>query len=118
MNPTSISKVVLFAFLGMFLLSGCSLFQSKEPVVVVADDIATCLDPPKGHEIVMRTVKPTVIKDDNGIYWIGLTPKDYENLGINMQEIKQSLKEKNAIINYYRKCNARDQEGRTSDRGE
>lgn len=115
MKASSISKVTVFAFLGMFLLSGCSWFQTKEPVVVVADDIATCIDPPQGHEIVMRTVKPTVIKDEHGIYWIGLTPKDYENLGINMQEIKQSLKEKNAIIKYYRKCNARDQEERTSD---
>jgi hypothetical protein len=118
MKANSIWKMSLFAVFGLFLLSGCSLFQSKEPVVVVEEAINVCVDPPEGHTIVMRSVKPTVIKDEFGIYWIGLTPKDYENLGINMQEIKQSLKEKNAIINYYRKCNdARNEERRTSDIG-
>ena len=110
------SYVLLFAVLGMLLLPGCSLFKTKEPVVVVEEPINVCVDPPSAHQIVMRTVKPTVVKDEFGIYWIGLTPKDYENLGINMQEIKQSFKEKNAIIDYYRKCNdARSEEETTGD---
>ena len=97
------NKIVI-ALLFVLALSGCSIFEKKRDVVVTTDKIDTCSNPPKADKIVMRNVDFKVIKDEFGIYWIAVTPKFYENLGINMQEIMQHIKQKNAIIKYYESC--------------
>lgn len=90
------------------LLSGCSLFPwfKDEPrdINLVTDKIDTCSKPPKADKIIMRNVDFKVVKDEHGIYWIAVTPKFYENLSVNMQEITQHIKQKNAVIKYYESC--------------
>jgi len=49
-------------------------------------------------------VKPTPVLDYKGGIWVGLTPKHYENLSLNMQSILKNLRQKNAIISYYKEC--------------
>ena len=98
------NKIILAIGLAV-LLSGCSLFQPKpRDVTVVTDKIDVCSNPPKADKIIMRNVDFAVIQDKHGIYWIAVTPKFYENLGINMKEITQHIKQKNAIIKYYESC--------------
>ena len=87
----------------MVLLAGCTTNKPRD-VVTVTDHIRTCANPPKADKVIMRTVKFSIIKDEYGIYWIAVTPEGYKNLGINMQEIMQHIKQKNAIIKYYESC--------------
>ena len=94
---------IIIALGVVLILSGCSTPKPRD-VVVVTDRIDVCSKPPKADKIVMRNVDFKVIKDEFGIYWIGVTPKFYENLGINMKEITQHIKQKNAIIKYYQSC--------------
>lgn len=97
-------KLVSILLLTAFL-TGCSLFECREqpPQVIIPPN--TCFDPPNAHVVIMRDVAFNVTKDEFGIYWISVNPKDYENLALNMSEIKQHLKEKNAIIYYFKECN-------------
>ena len=96
--------IAISAILAVLVLSGCGSTPKPRPVNIVTDKIDTCSKPPKADKIVMRNVDFKVIKDEFGIYWIGVTPKFYENLGINMKEITQHIKQKNAIIKYYQSC--------------
>ena len=93
------------------LLSGCSWmpwFKDKpRDINLVTDHIDTCSEPPKADKIVMRNVDFNVVKDEHGIYWIAVTPRFYENLSVNMQEITQHIKQKNAIIKYYESCHTK-----------
>lgn len=88
------------------ILSGCAGTEVK-PVVTTTEHVNTCVSPPKAGSIIMREVNPTVIEDKNGVIWIGITPKHYENLSINTAEILSHIKKKNAVIKYYRDCNAK-----------
>lgn len=86
-------------------LSGCSLFQ---PEVVVQTKLSyspvTCPDFPAPVGVHMLTVKPRAIQDANGIAWVGFTPKDYENVGINFQEVIRYIKAQKGQTKYYRDC--------------
>lgn len=90
------------------LLIGLSLVacSSVEPniVNVSTEHINTCVTPPKAGQIVMRTPIFYVVKDVNGVLWIGLTPQDYEKMSINTAEILEHIKKKNAIVRYYKDC--------------
>lgn len=85
------------------ILSGCSGPKPRD-INIVTDKIIICAKPPKADKVLMRNVDFAVIKDELGIYWIAVTPKFYENLAINMKEIKQHIKQKNAIVKYYETC--------------
>jgi len=87
----------------VLLLVGCSTNKPRD-ITIVANNIDVCSKPPKADKIIMRNVDFAVIKDELGIYWIAVTPKFYENLSINMKEITQHIKQKNAIIKYYKSC--------------
>ena len=96
---------IIFAIVLTLMVSGCSTFQGNpRDVTVVADRIDVCSKPPTADKIVMRNVDFVIIEDKHGIYWIAVTPKFYENLAINMKEITQHIKQKNAIIKYYESC--------------
>jgi glycyl-tRNA synthetase (class II) len=98
------SKIII-AIGAMLLLTGCSLFKDKpRDITLVTDKIDVCSKPPKADKIIMRNVDFKIIKDELGIYWIAVTPKFYENLGVNMKEIKQHIKQKNSIVKYYESC--------------
>lgn len=98
-------KLKLLLLSSVFLFSGCSLFQ---PEVVVQTKLSytkvTCPDYPHPDSIRMLSVKPRAIKDDNGIAWVGLTPKDYEHIGINFQEVIRYIKAQKGQTKYYRDC--------------
>ena len=87
------------------LLSGCSWFKEKpRDVVIAVERIDTCSKPPKADKIIMRNVDFKIVKDEHGIFWIAVTPRFYENLSVNMKEITQHIKQKNAIVKYYESC--------------
>jgi hypothetical protein len=91
----------------LFLLSSCSLFSPKERIVVQHDNVylpVLCPDPAKPAQISTRAIRPQVIEDKVGIYWIGLTPGDYGNLAINTQETIRYIKDQHGVRDYYRKC--------------
>lgn len=98
-------KLKLLLLSSIIWLSGCSLFQ---PEVVVQTKLSyttvTCPDYPEPVPVKMRPVKPRAIQDAQGLAWVGLTPKDYENLGINFQEVIRYVKAQKGQTKYYRDC--------------
>jgi hypothetical protein len=96
-------SLLIFA---LFLSSGCSLFP-KERVVVQHDNVylaVLCPDPARPAQITTRKVRPQVVEDKVGIFWVGLTPGDYENLAINTQETIRYIRDQHGVVGYYRKC--------------
>jgi len=89
----------------VFLLSGCSLFQ---PEVVVQTKLSytkiSCPDHPSPASVRMLTVEPTGIFDSSGLAWVGISPKHYENLGINFKELTRYIKGQKGQTKYYRDC--------------
>lgn len=89
----------------VFLLSGCALFK---PEIVTQTRLSytkiTCPDSVSPDGIKMMPVKPRAIIDEFGIAWVGLTPKDYENVGINFQEVIRFIKSQKGQTKYYRDC--------------
>jgi hypothetical protein len=97
-------KIISIVILSM-IISGCSSFGKKPADVVVSvDRVNVCGNPPLPDQIVMREVMPIVVKDENGLFWIGIAPKHYENLSINIQGMLQYIKQQKAIIQYFQKC--------------
>jgi hypothetical protein len=98
-------KLKLLLLLSVLLLSSCAMFR---PEVVVQTKLAytkiSCPDYPAPAGIRMLQVKPRAIFDANGLAWVGLTPKDYEHLGINNQEFIRYLKAQKGQTKYYRDC--------------
>jgi len=85
------------------MMISCSTNQPK-PIIVSTEHINTCVEPPEENVMVMRKVKPEVIEDKTGIFWVGLTGKDYENLSLNFNDILVHLKQQNARIRFYEEC--------------
>lgn len=96
-------KRTLVIMFTIFALNGCSWTQPK-PVIVTTEHINTCVTPPKSAQIVMRTPTFYVVKDENGVLWVALTPTDYQKLSENTAEILAHIKQKNAVIRYYKGC--------------
>lgn len=98
-------KLKLLLLSSFFLISGCSLFQ---PEVVTQTKLSyskvTCPDYPPPAPVRMLPVKPRAIEDGQGIAWVGFTPKDYEHIGINFQEVIRYIKAQKGQTNYYRDC--------------
>jgi len=98
-------KLKISLLLSVFVLSGCSLFQ---PEVVVQTRLSYtkigCPDYPSPPGIKMLPVKPRAVFDENGIAWVGLSPKDYEHNGINHQEFIRYSKAQKGQTKYYRDC--------------
>lgn len=63
-----------------------------------------CNSAPVADTLSMLEVDPTPIVSTSGEYWVGMSPKHYENLSINMQNILAHIRQKNAIIEYYQRC--------------
>ena len=99
------NKLLLFVL--PFIFIGCASVEPK-PVVVNAERINMCSEPSPANSVVMRSVKFTITQDKHGIYWISLSPRDYENLSKNTSDILAHIKEKNAIIKYYKECYTND----------
>lgn len=112
------NKIILIIGFAV-VVSGCSWVKEKpRDVVVVTEQLDVCSTPPKADKIVMRNVDFKIIQDEFGIYWIGITPRFYENLSVNMKEITQHIKQKNAIIKYYESCHADNDEDAAEEKTE
>jgi len=101
MGPTK-----FFLIFALLLSSGCSIF-SKPKVVVQHEPVylpIVCPDPAKPASISTIRVRPQVIEDKIGIYWVGLSAKDYEALSINIQETIRYIKDQQGVTRYYREC--------------
>jgi hypothetical protein len=100
----SISRII-FVLIVSLTLSGC-FWNTKETIkaTVVVQKKTICIDPPQSSKVLLKEVEPIAVKDELGIYWVGITPKHYENLSQNISDMFVGLKQKNAIIEYYKKC--------------
>lgn len=98
-------KSKLLLLISALLISGCSLFQ---PEVVVQTKVSynkvVCPDYPSPPAVHMRTVKPRAIVDADGLTWVGFTPQDYGNIGINFQEVIRYIKGQKGQTKYYQEC--------------
>ena len=93
------------AILLPLLLSSCSMFDER--IVVKTEAVylpIVCPDPAKPAQITVRKIRPKVIEDKIGIFWIAMTPSDYGNLAINTQETIRYIKDKHGVVEYYRAC--------------
>ncbi len=63
-----------------------------------------CPNSPAPAGIHMLTIEPRAVFDRNSIVWVGLTPADYERMGINNQEFIRYLKDQKGQTKYYQDC--------------
>lgn len=95
-----------FLFLILVSLSGCGIF-TKEKIVIKNVPVyvpVVCPDAQKVTSINTRSIKPRAIQDMAGIWWVALTPEDYENLAINTKETIRYIIDQRGIVSYYREC--------------
>lgn len=105
------------------LVTGCSWIKSDpepvKPVEVIKEQVPLAIyQPPAPAPIKLNDVAWVVITKENlqqkiaeieqitgnGFVIMAITPRDYENLAINIQELKRYVREQRAIILYYREA--------------
>ena len=103
------------------MLTGCGAFSTKpapEPTVkIVKEAVEVAIyQPPAPGAVQLEDITWVVITKENlqektleierrtgnGFVVMAITPKDYENLSYNIQELKRYLLEQQAIILYYK----------------
>jgi len=103
------------------LISGCSLISSQpDPIEISTKPVQKPeLELPRADELRLRDVEWTLITPDNAeevfaeaeesgrpIVFFGLTDKGYENLGLNISDIRAFIQQQKTIIaayeNYYK----------------
>lgn len=95
-------KVISLVLISL-LLSGCIF--TKEKIVTVTKKIPVeCGSAPKVDSVKLLEVKPWVIQDKADIYWIAMTPKNYENIAENFAMVDAAIGQKNAVIKFYVTC--------------
>ncbi len=93
-------------FLTLVSLSGCGIF-TKEKIVIKNVPVyvpVVCPDAQKVTSISPRPIRPRAIQDVAGIWWVALTPEDYENLAINTKETIRFIIDQRGVVQYYREC--------------
>ena len=117
------SSMKILLFLTLLLVSGCSILGSSRDIpevkpveVVTVVKKAPTYHPPLPNRINTRPVEwrvltPTImdeyltdLKEGNAptnVYY-GVSPAGYENLSINMAEIKRYIRQALSIITYYK----------------
>lgn len=119
-----IVNIILFS-LTFVMLSGCSVFNKKDPVpvtpevkVVTREVPIQILQPQLPREIELNEVEWFVITRDNleqklaeiekyqgGDFVVfAITPQGYENMAKNLQEIRRYFLQQKEIILYYRRA--------------
>lgn len=105
------------------LVTGCSWIKSEPepvpPVKVVKEQVPLAIyQPPSPAPIKLNDVSWIVVTRENlnqkiqeiekitgnGFVIMAITPRDYENLAVNIQELKRYVREQRAIILYYREA--------------
>lgn len=96
----------LVLFLTLVSLSGCGMF-TKEKIVVKNVPVyvpVVCPAAQRVTSISPRPIRPRAIQDVAGIWWVALTPEDYENLAINTKETIRYIIDQRGVVAYYREC--------------
>lgn len=96
-------KTLGLLIVSLFLVA-CETTKQPRPVQVNTDPMIICQKTPDAERIITREVEFHVIKSEKGITYIGLLPKHYENLSLNMRSIIKHIEQKNGIIEYYEDC--------------
>lgn len=101
------SKTLLIVFSSLFL-AACNGLSVKQPAVVTNEIVAMeeihCGAEPKTDKIHLRKVEPWAVQDRVEIWWVGFTPKHYENMGLNFNDMLIHLKQRKAQIEWFREC--------------
>ena len=103
-------RTIIF-LLGVSTIFGCSSFF-KDTNTVVKQENFSLLHPNTPNSMTIKHVEWKVLtpeiarsmidKNSDDFIFIALTPKHYENLSLNMQEIIRYIREQKEIIIYYR----------------
>lgn len=105
---------LLLILMASFILTGCAgfnpleIFTRQAPVEIIHPAL-----PEQGRfdkitwynlnkDILKRMVKDSSLNDDEYVF-IALTPRGYEAISKNVQELKRIIKQQKEIIIYYRK---------------
>lgn len=101
------SKTLLIVF-SPFLIAACTGPMIQQPDVVVNEVTAMeeihCGAEPKADKIHLRKVEPWAMQDRVDIWWVAFTPKHYENMGLNFNDMLIHLKQRKAQIEWFREC--------------
>ena len=118
-----VKSIILISCL--FVLANCSMMPSAKPVeVVTIAEPVPLYHPPLPLEVGLvdidwEILTPDLMKEyledyENGsapaIAYYSLTSKEYENLSMNMAEIKRYLRDTLSIVKYYRDYDKEDNE--------
>ena len=118
-----VKSIILISCL--FVIANCSMMPSAKPVeVVTIAEPVPLYHPPLPLEVGLvdidwEILTPDLMKEyledyENGsapaIAYYSLTSKEYENLSMNMAEIKRYLRDTLSIVKYYRDYDKEDNE--------
>ena len=56
------------------------------------------------------SVKFKEIEDDDGVWWVSLTPSQYERLSLNTADMERYQKELRSVSDHYKSCIAKSKE--------
>lgn len=109
----------LVVLLTLTSLSGCSLMSQPEPEVKVVTKLERVQIPTvaRPKPVQLTDVKVYVVTKDNlddflkefeeihgDIAYVALSMRDYENLALNIAELRRYLNQQNQVIIYYEKA--------------
>jgi hypothetical protein len=118
-----VKSIILISCL--FVITNCSMMPTAKPVeVVTIAEPVPLYHPPLPLEVGLvdidwEILTPDLMKEylenyENGsapaIAYYSLTSKEYENLSMNMAEIKRYLRDTLSIVKYYRDYDKKDNE--------
>jgi hypothetical protein len=75
----------------------------KKPPTQIVEVGNPCPKPPRIDNLVLRPTPPTAVVIEE-MPLIVFTPREYENLGKNQQDIILALRQQISVIDYYRRC--------------
>ncbi len=76
--------------------------ETKVPYAVPVEIFCPTMDYAKGTELV--DVAFVEIEDGDKVWWIALSPAQYERLSRNTADLERYRNEQARIISYYKKC--------------
>ena len=96
-------------------LAGCSLLRPEAKVITVTNTVKTTVPPAaRPKPVQMNNIKIYVVNKDNydlfveeftkkngELVYIAISVKDYENLSLNIAELRRYLNQQKEIIVYY-----------------
>lgn len=86
----------------MLLISCSTTSKLKVENKVVVPIV--CSNAPTADVITTYTIDPTLVTDSGKKTWVAVSLDDYKKLSKNLQSILKHLRQKNAILDYYREC--------------